>query len=80
MPAMFLGCTYVLMSHYDAREVVSIIRKEKVTHTILVPSQIIGCLQREDFSKKYLSFKICIVHAPDLVFLIGKMYSGGTKY
>ncbi len=55
MPAMFLGCTYVLMSHYDAKEVVEIIRKEKVTHTILVPSQIIGCLQREDFNKKQLS-------------------------
>lgn len=55
MPAMFLGCTYVLMSHYDAKEVVDIIHKEKVTHTILVPSQIIGCLQREDFNKNYLS-------------------------
>ena len=54
MPAMFLGCTYVLMSHYDAKEVVDIIRKEKVTHTILVPSQIISCLQRQDFNKKYL--------------------------
>ena len=55
MPAMLLGCTYVLMSHYDAKEVVDIIKKEKVTHTILVPSQIIGCLQREDFTKKHLS-------------------------
>ncbi len=55
MPAMFLGCTYVLMSHFDAKEVVDMIHKEKVTHTILVPSQIIGCLQREDFNKSYLS-------------------------
>ncbi|MES2775361.1 MAG: class I adenylate-forming enzyme family protein [Bacteroidota bacterium] len=55
MPAMFLGCTYVLMSHYDAKEVVDIIHKEKVTHTILVPSQIIGCLQKPDFNKEHLS-------------------------
>lgn len=55
MPAMLLGCTYVLMSHFDAKEVVGIIHKEKVTHTILVPSQIISCLQRDDFNKKYLS-------------------------
>jgi long-chain acyl-CoA synthetase len=55
MPAMFLGCTYVLMSHFDAKDVVDIIHKEKVTHTILVPSQIIGCLQRQDFNKKHLS-------------------------
>ncbi|MEO6733646.1 MAG: class I adenylate-forming enzyme family protein [Ferruginibacter sp.] len=54
MPAMFLGCTYVLMSHYDAKEVVDIIRKENVTHTILVPSQVIGCLQRPDFNKNHL--------------------------
>lgn len=55
MPAMFLGCTYVLMSHFDAKDVVATIRKEKVTHTILVPSQIIGCLQLPEFTKKYLS-------------------------
>jgi len=55
MPAMFLGCTYILMSHFDTKDVVEIIRKEKVTHTILVPSQIIGCLQMEDFNKEYLS-------------------------
>lgn len=55
MPAMFLGCTYVLMSHFDAKEVVDIIHNEKVTHTILVPSQIIGCLQNTDFNKNYLS-------------------------
>lgn len=55
MPAMFLGCTYVLMSHYDAKEVVDIIHTEKVTHTILVPSQIIGCLQKTDFNKEHLS-------------------------
>jgi len=55
MPAMFLGCTYVLMSHFDAKEVVDIIHKEKVTHSILVPSQVIGCLQQADFNKQHLS-------------------------
>lgn len=54
MPAMFLGCTYILMSHYDAKEVVDIIVAEKVTHTILVPSQIIGCLQQANFNKAHL--------------------------
>ncbi len=55
MPSMFMGCTYVLMSHFDAKEVVDIIHKEKVTHTILVPSQIIGCLQKATFNKEHLS-------------------------
>ncbi len=55
MPAMFLGCTYILMDHFDAAEVIDIIQKEKVTHTILVPSQIIGCLQEAGFRKQTLS-------------------------
>lgn len=54
MPAMMLGCTYVLMSHYDAKEVVDIIHREKVTHTILVPSQIMGCLQNVNFTREHL--------------------------
>ena len=54
MPAMYLGCTYILQDHFDARQVIEIIKKEKVTHTILVPSQIIACLQHEDFTRKNL--------------------------
>ncbi|MBC7888757.1 MAG: AMP-binding protein [Ferruginibacter sp.] len=50
MPAMYLGCTYILLDHFDAGKVIEIIKKEKVTHTILVPSQIIACLQQEDFN------------------------------
>ena len=49
MPAMFLGCTYVLMSHFDSEDVIQVIRQEKVTHTILVPSQIVSCMQHDDF-------------------------------
>jgi acyl-CoA synthetase (AMP-forming)/AMP-acid ligase II len=54
MPAMYLGCTYILQDHFDARQVIETIKKEKVTHTILVPSQIIACLQHEDFNKQNL--------------------------
>ena len=54
MPAMFLGCTYVLMSHFDAEEVIDTIKREHVTHTILVPSQIISCLEKENFNKQFL--------------------------
>lgn len=49
MPAMFLGCTYVLMSHFDSEDVIEVIRREKVTHTILVPSQIVSCMQHDNF-------------------------------
>lgn len=51
MPAMFLGCTYVLHDHFDPQQVIGDISKEAVTHTILVPSQIIACLQQEGFNK-----------------------------
>ena len=55
MPAMYLGCTYVLMDHFDAGDVIDVIQKEKVTHTILVPSQIISCLQKPRFNITSLS-------------------------
>lgn len=54
MPAMFLGCTYVLQDHFDPQEVITVIRAASVTHTILVPSQIIACLQQEKFCKQEL--------------------------
>jgi acyl-CoA synthetase (AMP-forming)/AMP-acid ligase II len=55
MPAMYLGCTYILQNHFDPQEIVDVIHKEKVTHTILVPSQIINCLQLEGFNRQKLS-------------------------
>lgn len=54
MPAMFLGCTYVLQDHFDPQQVIDVIGKESVTHTILVPSQIIACLQQQRFCKAAL--------------------------
>lgn len=54
MPAMFLGCTYILQDHFDPHMVIDDIGKERVTHTILVPSQIIACLQQEKFNKASL--------------------------
>jgi len=55
MPAMYLGCTYILQNHFDPQEILDVIHKEKVTHTILVPSQIINCLQLKNFNKQHLS-------------------------
>ncbi|MFN2439985.1 MAG: class I adenylate-forming enzyme family protein, partial [Chitinophagaceae bacterium] len=55
MPAMYLGCTYILQEHFDPQEIVDVIHKEKVTHTILVPSQIINCLQLEGFNRQHLA-------------------------
>lgn len=54
MPAMLLGCTYILHDHFDPKQVITAIGEEKVTHTILVPSQVISCLQQEAFNKNEL--------------------------
>ncbi len=54
MPVMFVGATYILMDHFDAEEVSSVIRTEKVTHTILVPSQIVSCLHTDGFNRENL--------------------------
>lgn len=55
MPLMFVGGTYVLLDHFDPRAVVEVIARERVTHTILVPSQIVACLQLDDFEHTQLS-------------------------
>ncbi|MBO6520483.1 MAG: AMP-binding protein [Rhodospirillales bacterium] len=49
MPWMYTGCTYVLMPGFDAAEVVGVIEREKVTHTILVPSQIVAVMNLPGF-------------------------------
>lgn len=54
MPVMLIGATYILLDHFDAQEVTQVIEKEKVTHTILVPSQIIGCLGLKEFNQSNL--------------------------
>jgi len=54
MPALFLGCTYVLMDHFDPEEVIATIQTQQVTHTILVPSQLIHCLEKSTFERTHL--------------------------
>ena len=61
MPAMFMGCTYILQNYFDADSVIQIISKLKVTHTILVPTQIISCLNKSTFKKDNLASLECII-------------------
>jgi long-chain acyl-CoA synthetase len=44
MPWMFVGGTYILHEAFNAERVIATIEKEKVTHVIMVPSQIIAVL------------------------------------
>jgi len=55
MPWMFVGCTYILHEAFDAGAVIETIERERVTHMIMVPSQITALLNHPDFAPERLS-------------------------
>ncbi len=55
MPWMYLGCTYVLHPAFDAPRVIEEVERSKVTHMVMVPSQIIALLNHPAFSPKALA-------------------------
>ena len=54
MPWMFVGCRYILHESFDAEAVIRTIQQEKVTHIIMVPSQIIALLNHPAFDAEAL--------------------------
>jgi acyl-CoA synthetase (AMP-forming)/AMP-acid ligase II/esterase/lipase len=66
MPAMYLGATYVLQHHYDPAAFVAAVRRERVTHVMMVPSQIVALLASPAFDPAALASleMICSVGAP----------------
>lgn len=54
MPWMFTGATYILHDSFNAERVIHTIAEEKVTHTIMVPAQIIAVLNSPEFNPKKL--------------------------
>ncbi len=55
MPAMYVGATYVLMKSFDPRKFIETVERERVTHVMMVPSQIVGLLSSPYFSAQALS-------------------------
>ena len=55
MPWMFVGGTYVLHESFDAERVIAAIEKEKVTHIVMVPTQIIALLNSPAFAPEKLA-------------------------
>ena len=55
MPAVFTGSTYILLPHFDASLYLDSIAREKVTHVILFPSQIVALLHSSEFSADALN-------------------------
>lgn len=55
MPCFYLGARYLLQRQFDAEEAIEIIARERVTHTMMVPAQIIAVLSAPNFSPEKLS-------------------------
>ncbi len=55
MPWMFLGATYILHQGFDPEAVIADIEKEKVTHVVMVPAQIIAILNSPAFDPEKLA-------------------------
>ncbi len=66
MPSIFLGATFILHRQFDVEAFIETVQKEKVTHVIMVPAQIIAILHSKKFSAEALSTleMICNVGAP----------------
>jgi long-chain acyl-CoA synthetase len=66
MPSMYLGCKYVLDKSYSPESFIATVSREKVTHVMMVPSQIIGLLRSPAFDPEKLRSleMICSVGAP----------------
>ena len=55
MPAVFSGSTYILLESFDPEIFIETIRREKVTHVMMVPAQIVAMLNHPSFSPEKLS-------------------------
>ncbi len=66
LPTFFLGATYILHKQFDAETFIETVKKEKVTHIIMVPAQIIAIINSPSFSSEALGSLegICSVGAP----------------
>jgi long-chain acyl-CoA synthetase len=66
MPSMFLGTTYVLLKQFDAESFIEAVRRERATHVMMVPSQILAMLNSPSFSFEALQSleALCSVGAP----------------
>ena len=60
MPWMYLGCTYVLLDHFDPQLLIETIRRERVTHIYMVPSQIVALLHQPNFGEETCGSLECL--------------------
>jgi len=61
MPTFFLGGTYVLLPKFDVEETIAAIERERITHVMLVPTQIIAILSSGEYYPDRLASLECIL-------------------
>jgi long-chain acyl-CoA synthetase len=61
MPTFWNGGRYVLMAQFDAAAMIETIARERVTHVMLVPAQIIALLGAPNFAPEKLASLECIL-------------------
>lgn len=61
MPTFYLGGTYVLLPKFDAGETIAAIERERITHIMLVPTQIIAILSSGYYKPERLASLECIL-------------------
>lgn len=66
LPAWLMGCTYILMKRFDPASWIETVEKEKVTHVMVVPSQISAILSSPAFEAGRIKSleMLCSVGAP----------------
>lgn len=61
MPTFYLGGTYILHRQFDPEETIATIERERVTHIMLVPSQIVALLDSPRFDPQRLATLECVL-------------------
>jgi len=55
MPCFYLGAHYVLARQFNAAEMIELVARHKVTHTMMVPAQIVAMLDAPNFPPEKLA-------------------------
>jgi acyl-CoA synthetase (AMP-forming)/AMP-acid ligase II len=61
MPSFWLGGTYVLARQFDAEDAIATMERERITHIMMVPAQIIQLLDAPGFDPARLASLECIL-------------------
>jgi len=61
MPTFFLGATYVLLRQFDPEETIAAIERERITHVMLVPAQIVAILGARSYDPRRLASLECVL-------------------